>query len=430
LWKVDDLATRDLMIHYYDKLTGGAGRAAGLRAAQLAMLADKNHRHPYFWASFIPSGDWRPLRESFVRSSGRGPRGCGGCGSAGSGTLGIAMVAVMGLLLRRRRRCGAAVLVLALFLLLGERQAAADYVVTLPASKLDIQLAGSPTDWTVSDGTTGGRKWDVFQRASPDLVVRLQSVVGPTNCLLTLNLKSLEAMKGTRVVTKPGYLPPELYPDTLELATPTGMIAMACADLPDGAVTAIIFYKGKDWARDAGVVTPVLRAYAAAAAWGPGTRIATDRDVKLPHTELAIRLPGGWKELPQPNTDLVARMHVGKPALGIGVSTDVVRPMTSVNGKLVRAKYPKGAADDCKFWAEGQRISPSADIQLVPRPAFVPKSWHAEAKVILTPRRDQLVLCLDTVDGRWLATIEFYGAWSDPSVAEAAAILQSIAANP
>jgi hypothetical protein len=141
-------------------------------------------------------------------------------------------------------------------------------------------------------------------------------------------------------------------------------------------------------------------------------------------------LPGGWKELHQPTIDLVSRMHVGKPALGIGVMTDVTRPLTNVNGKLVRAKYPKGAADSCKFWVDGLRISPSSDVQLVPRPAFVPKAWHAEAKVILTPRRDQLVLCLDTTDGRWLATIEHYGAWTDPDVAEATAILQSIAANP
>jgi CHAT domain-containing protein len=61
LWKVDDEATRDLMISFYRDLKGGAGRAAALRKVQLAMLAKKETEHPYFWAAFIPSGAWTPM---------------------------------------------------------------------------------------------------------------------------------------------------------------------------------------------------------------------------------------------------------------------------------------------------------------------------------------------------------------------------------
>ncbi|HJQ27102.1 MAG TPA: CHAT domain-containing tetratricopeptide repeat protein [Blastocatellia bacterium] len=61
LWKVDDAATRDLMIDYYTRLKAGAGRNAALRQAQLKMLATPRYQHPYFWASFIESGEWANL---------------------------------------------------------------------------------------------------------------------------------------------------------------------------------------------------------------------------------------------------------------------------------------------------------------------------------------------------------------------------------
>jgi CHAT domain-containing protein len=63
LWKVDDIVTRDLMVDYYTHLQAGDGRAAALRQVQLQMLRNvrKNRTHPYFWASFIQSGDWRPI---------------------------------------------------------------------------------------------------------------------------------------------------------------------------------------------------------------------------------------------------------------------------------------------------------------------------------------------------------------------------------
>ena len=37
--------------------------AHALRDGQTAMLRDPKTRHPYYWAGFIQSGDWRPLEE-------------------------------------------------------------------------------------------------------------------------------------------------------------------------------------------------------------------------------------------------------------------------------------------------------------------------------------------------------------------------------
>jgi CHAT domain-containing protein/Tfp pilus assembly protein PilF len=63
LWKVDDAATRDLMVEYYKRLLAGAGRAEALRQTQLAMLNSKDRNHPYYWAAFIASGDVRPINK-------------------------------------------------------------------------------------------------------------------------------------------------------------------------------------------------------------------------------------------------------------------------------------------------------------------------------------------------------------------------------
>ena len=62
LWKVSDSATKDLMIAYYQRLKNGEGRSEALRQTQLAMLKSKNQNHPFYWASFIPSGDSSPMK--------------------------------------------------------------------------------------------------------------------------------------------------------------------------------------------------------------------------------------------------------------------------------------------------------------------------------------------------------------------------------
>jgi CHAT domain-containing protein len=63
LWKVSDAVTQELMVDYYRRLLKGEGRSEALRATQLAMMANPAHQHPYYWAAFIPIGDWRPLTE-------------------------------------------------------------------------------------------------------------------------------------------------------------------------------------------------------------------------------------------------------------------------------------------------------------------------------------------------------------------------------
>ncbi|MEH2152210.1 CHAT domain-containing protein, partial [Nostoc sp.] len=61
LWKVDDDATKELMVAYYKKLLNKQGRSEALRQTQLEMLKGKKYQHPYYWAAFIPSGDWTPM---------------------------------------------------------------------------------------------------------------------------------------------------------------------------------------------------------------------------------------------------------------------------------------------------------------------------------------------------------------------------------
>ncbi|MCI0491294.1 MAG: tetratricopeptide repeat protein [Blastocatellia bacterium] len=61
LWPVNDEGTRDLMIDYYRALEAGQGRSEALRRVQLKMIASKRRSHPYYWASFIQSGEWANL---------------------------------------------------------------------------------------------------------------------------------------------------------------------------------------------------------------------------------------------------------------------------------------------------------------------------------------------------------------------------------
>jgi CHAT domain-containing protein/Tfp pilus assembly protein PilF len=61
LWAVSDRWTRALMVSYYRRLRQGQGRGAALRRAQLDIFKDLKRRHPYYWASFILSGEWANL---------------------------------------------------------------------------------------------------------------------------------------------------------------------------------------------------------------------------------------------------------------------------------------------------------------------------------------------------------------------------------
>ena len=61
LWSVSDDATKDLMVSYYQRLLGQESRSEAMRQSQLEMLNGQQYSHPYYWAAFIPSGNWQAL---------------------------------------------------------------------------------------------------------------------------------------------------------------------------------------------------------------------------------------------------------------------------------------------------------------------------------------------------------------------------------
>lgn len=61
LWTVSDSGTKDLMSAYYQKLLTGEGRSKALQKTQLELLQTPGYRHPYYWAAFIFSGNWKSL---------------------------------------------------------------------------------------------------------------------------------------------------------------------------------------------------------------------------------------------------------------------------------------------------------------------------------------------------------------------------------
>lgn len=62
LWPVSDVGTKELMTAYYQALNGKEGRSAALRSVRLSMLMQPKRAHPYYWASFIQSGEWANLQ--------------------------------------------------------------------------------------------------------------------------------------------------------------------------------------------------------------------------------------------------------------------------------------------------------------------------------------------------------------------------------
>jgi CHAT domain-containing protein len=61
LWAVPDDLAKDVIIPYYKALRRGEGRGEGLRQVQLRMLRSRDRRHPFYWATFIQSGEWGNL---------------------------------------------------------------------------------------------------------------------------------------------------------------------------------------------------------------------------------------------------------------------------------------------------------------------------------------------------------------------------------
>jgi CHAT domain-containing protein len=56
LWMVDDEATEQMMVDFYQETMSGRTLSAALRAAQLKMLEEKPH--PFFWSPFVLVGHW------------------------------------------------------------------------------------------------------------------------------------------------------------------------------------------------------------------------------------------------------------------------------------------------------------------------------------------------------------------------------------
>ena len=67
LWKVNYSSAPALMRDYYNELARGTGRAEALRRAKLRLLRQPRFAHPYYWAAFIPAGDWAPLAAGTMR---------------------------------------------------------------------------------------------------------------------------------------------------------------------------------------------------------------------------------------------------------------------------------------------------------------------------------------------------------------------------
>jgi len=72
-WSVDDCATSDLMLEFYNCLYNGHEKDRALQLAKLHYLdsVEKHRMHPYYWSSFIPFGNMESI--SLDRAKDRRP---------------------------------------------------------------------------------------------------------------------------------------------------------------------------------------------------------------------------------------------------------------------------------------------------------------------------------------------------------------------
>jgi CHAT domain-containing protein len=60
MWKVDDVATAELMGRFYQAMEKeGLRPSAALRRAQIEMRTQERWRSPYYWAAFQLQGEWK-----------------------------------------------------------------------------------------------------------------------------------------------------------------------------------------------------------------------------------------------------------------------------------------------------------------------------------------------------------------------------------
>ena len=59
LWSVNDRATSEMMSEFYHELADKKlPKAEAVRQAQLHLLNDSWHRHPFYWAPYVLLGNW------------------------------------------------------------------------------------------------------------------------------------------------------------------------------------------------------------------------------------------------------------------------------------------------------------------------------------------------------------------------------------
>lgn len=63
LWPINDKATSVLISEFYNELAAGHGKDEAMRKAKMTYLDKAQHitAHPFFWASFINLGDYKPI---------------------------------------------------------------------------------------------------------------------------------------------------------------------------------------------------------------------------------------------------------------------------------------------------------------------------------------------------------------------------------
>ena len=59
LWQLADERTEEPITRFYAELKTGSSKAEALQRTQIALLRNPRYRHPFYWAAFMLTGDWR-----------------------------------------------------------------------------------------------------------------------------------------------------------------------------------------------------------------------------------------------------------------------------------------------------------------------------------------------------------------------------------
>jgi CHAT domain-containing protein len=66
LWKVDDGATKELLLTFYRQLLKGDGRSNALSSAQAELRHHADFAHPYYWSGIVLYGKAGPLPKALI----------------------------------------------------------------------------------------------------------------------------------------------------------------------------------------------------------------------------------------------------------------------------------------------------------------------------------------------------------------------------